>query len=157
MYPKTSKLNQFVTPPRAGAVVGAPAVLTLGVAALFVDLRTINAQTYSAAFAALAQQAGIIGNYLTLLADGADAYVIFGPTQASVTGANAPVIATAGVVNGGTGAYTAVAGTCWKIPSGTSIRPITAPGVDLFMGYIGSAAALLRLYQSSPAGQGIDK
>ena len=56
-----------------------------------------------------------LGHYLSLEAEGGDVYVLFGPTYASVTGANAPNAATNSAVSGA-GALTQTKGMCVHVP-----------------------------------------
>lgn len=150
-HPVANRKFAFVSPPRAFAALGAPGqavAFAVSAVATYVDL--------SAGFSQAAkdlQQSGQdpkspTRNYLTVSADGVDLGVIFGPTAASVTGGNVPVIATVGTL--AAGVYTGAAGTCFKIPNGTSVRFLPQPGVDLFLGIVASGNGTCRLYQSSP-------
>ena len=65
---------------------------------------------------------------------------------------NAPVLATTGTVV--SGAYVAVPGVCWRIPAGNERRYLLQIGQDNYMGFVGSAAGIIRIAQSS--GYGIE-
>jgi hypothetical protein len=169
------KKYQYVSAPRSSQnapLVGQVVAFAVTTAPAFLNLASLLQPTFNQASAQTAIVSGILGqdgNYVTIWSDtGADLGIIFGVTQASVTGGNAPVLATVGTV--AAGVYTPAAGTCWRIPAGTSARfhlqPPQGPfgvqsftggageGVqaagDLFMGYVGSAAGVCRLYQSNP-------
>ena len=83
---------------------------------------------------------GMPGHYMSIFADGADVYVLFGATQASVTGGNAPVIATTG---------SNAAGCCVKSPNGQERQIRPAVGIHNWMGYIASGAGTARVWRSS--------
>lgn len=154
---------QFVSPPRAKSTeAGRAANIAVSATPGFIDLTTLGKPaTYNAQQAAAAQPNGALGSYLTITADAADVGVIFGTASADVSGGNAPVLATVGTVPAGV--YTPAAGECFVIKSGQTarflLRPLpvggsgtTAPITDQFMGFVGSGAGFMRLYQSSPAG-----
>lgn len=83
---------------------------------------------------------GFIGQWVDIFADGSDVGYVFGPTNASVSGGNAPVLATTG--NPGT------AGACMRITSGTAKTYYIKPD-DAFMGYVGAGTGNLRIAISS--------
>jgi hypothetical protein len=104
-----------------------------------------------------------IGHYIDLTAETADAYFIFGPTLASVTGANAPVAATTSTVNG-SGVLTPAVAIAGYLPAGQRL-PVKIPvGVIgngsgplgqgspcRFLGVVTkSGTGVLRVHQSSP-------
>jgi hypothetical protein len=128
----------FQTPPRAGQCAN----LSVTNAAANTDLRTLGVQTPDISQSNVGPIVGAPGHFATFEADGSDIYVIFGPTAASVSGGNAPVIATTGVN---------VAGVCFKVTVGNPLRVKLEAGVDNFVGYIASAAGPfnLRVYISS--------
>ncbi|MBV9311546.1 MAG: hypothetical protein JOZ73_11975 [Solirubrobacterales bacterium] len=102
------------------------------------------------------------GHYISLVAEGGDVYVLFGPTNASVTGANVPNPATTGSAQAGT------VGLCQYIPAGRELPihlprgpgregPLSnAPALGgaspmRFLAYVTkSGTATLRIHQSSP-------
>lgn len=106
-----------------------------------------------------AQLPNPLGHYVSFAAQTADIFVMFGPTFASVTGANKPVAATTNTVSGSTGVVTMAKGVCWLIPSGTTLRvklPLGSPANPWgaaspwrFVGYVTASAAILRVSQSS--------
>ena len=59
-----------------------------------------------------------IGHYVDIEADGGDVYVLFGPSLASVTGANAPAPAFTNTI--ASGVVTMAKGACVHVPSGTT-------------------------------------
>jgi hypothetical protein len=140
----------LVTPPRANGVTGNVAALT--VAALtpaFLDLSTLSkGPVPSVVSSTTVSQEGSVGAFLTVQADGADLYLVFGPTQASVTTTAAPVLLTVGTNT--SGVYGEVLGTALKVPTGTSLRVLIQNSQDRFMGFVGGGAGTMRLYQSSP-------
>jgi hypothetical protein len=145
---EATRQYHFETPPRAGFL----ASLAVTNAAASQDLRLIGNQTGNMAQTNQALPTGLPGHRVELFADGGDVYVIFGPTAASVSAGNAPVIATNGVN---------VAGVCMKIPTGTRVKyklepspqGPNAPAIpttgDNFVGYITTATAQLRIAQVS--------
>jgi hypothetical protein len=86
------------------------------------------------------QPQGYIGHYIDIFADGADLGIISGPANASVSGANAPVLATTGVA--------IAAGMCWRIPTGGRQSFFVTPD-DRFLGVVASAAGTARITLSS--------
>ncbi len=128
--------SDFITPPRAALMF---AVATGAASSL--DLRTVGQQTGDMS-KANSPQSGLVGKYITMHAETTDVYYIFGLTSASVTSANAPVVATAG---------TNAAGVCMRLPAGQSVSYKLEEGVDLFIGFMASSAGILRIHQSSPA------
>lgn len=75
---------------------------------------------------------GYIGHWIDIDVDagGGDLGFISGPTSASVTGGNAPALATTGAAG--------TAGCCKRIPAGTS-KPYFVTANDRFLGVISSA------------------
>lgn len=148
--PVPARKTLAVTPPRAFASAGAPgqaAAFAVSGTATYIDL----SKGISQAALNLAQSGqdpkSPTRNCVTVVAD-VDLGVIFGSTAASVSGANAPALATVGTLS--SGAYTGAAGTAFYIPAKTPMRFLLQPGVDLVMGVVGSASGTCRLYQSSP-------
>jgi hypothetical protein len=98
----------------------------------------------------------ILYSAFTLASDsGADCGIITGPTQAIVTGSNVPLLTAAGAVSGA-GVYTISGKECWRIVGGAppqrfvaQFDPTNKIG-DNWLGFVGSAAGFLRIYQSSP-------
>lgn len=134
----------------------AAAVLAATATVASLDLTTVPALPATYPAAARASNTCPLGHYVTIHNDGPnDAYIAFGPTTGSVTGANAPNPATTG---------TNAVGLCMRIPSGSEKRlklPVgdmaSATGIGgdspaRWLGYICKAAqtATLRVYQSSP-------
>lgn len=84
---------------------------------------------------------GATGFYVSFEADTADAGIIFGPTQASVTGGNAPNLSTTGVN---------AAGACARIFAGQPPqRYQLQAGLDIWFGYVGASTGNLRVWVSS--------
>lgn len=131
-----SRLFEYVMPPRAGQLTSVAVSAVAG----SLDMRQLGNQTVDTK-QQITSTVGLPGRYVTFFADGADVYVTFGPTNASVTGANAPVAATNGINGVGVGS---------KIPSGQNRRWLLAVGTDLFIGFVASAAGQLRIEPSSP-------
>lgn len=158
MFPRDVVRALCISPPRAFAAAGVPGqlvVVAVSVAPGAIDLtKLLFGLAYNATSAQAGQANGAVGNELTIESDtGADLGIIFGPTLGSVTGANAPVLATVGTLNA-SGIYTPVTGVCYRVfagPTGVA-RFLTAPTQDLFMGFVGSAAGVMRTYQSSVSG-----
>lgn len=146
--PARKSLN--VSAPRAFAAAGNPgqaAAFAVSATATYVDL-TKGISQAALDLQRSGQDPKSTGrNYLTIVSD-VDIGVVFGPTTASVTGGNAPVLATVGTLS--SGVYTGAAGTCFLVPAKTPQRFLPAPGVDNFLGVVGSGAGTCRIYQSSP-------
>ena len=133
---RVSVLADFIVPPRAGQI----SVLAVTSSAASQDLRLLGNQTGNMG-AANTQTTGAPGHYVTFLADTEDVYVNFGVSQAAVTTANAPVIATTGVN---------AASACFRIVKDTQLQVFLEAGVDNFIGYIGAGNGNLRVFISSP-------
>lgn len=131
---QTRQLN-FELPPRAG-LIGAVA---LSAVAGSQNLALLDNQAVNLA-SADALQIGPLGCDVTFIADGTDAYVVFGPTSASVTAGNAPVAATTGVN---------AAGVAMKFPNNVKVR-LKLTAIDQWIGFVGAATGTLRFYRSSP-------
>lgn len=150
-YPVASRKNDFTSPPRPFVAAGGP-----GQVSCFAISATAAVLDLTQGFSMGAPNLTVSGqspktptrNYLTLIAD-ADVGVIFGPTLASVTGANVPAIATVGTVNA-SGVYSGVVKTAWVVKANSPARFLMQPGVDMFLGIVATGAATARVYQSSP-------
>jgi hypothetical protein len=86
------------------------------------------------------QPPGYIAHYIDICTDGGDLGIISGPTAASVSGANAPVLATTG------GAGTA--GVCQR-QFGNTIRPYYVKPDDRFLGVVSASTTIVRISLSS--------
>lgn len=75
---------------------------------------------------------GYVGHYIDIFAEGVDLGVVGGPTNASVSGGNAPNLATAGAAG--------TAGVCMRIPSGT-LSPYWVQPDARFLGVVATAVA----------------
>jgi len=147
------------TGPRAGQIKapgsstagmpGSIVVLPVTTSASYVNLQTLLAQTptqvNSSAFTD--QVNGVQDVRIVLQAIGATVGLILGNVVGDVTGANAPVLATQGVLSAG--AYTPTAGTCWQLVPGTTLELEAVLNQDVFLGFVGSASGSLSLFQCS--------
>jgi hypothetical protein len=148
-YPLASRKQQFQSAPRAQSANGPPGqvvAITVSATPAVINLQTGVSQ------AAFNRQTGddpkqVIRNYVTIECD-VDLAIVFGPTLASVTTTNVPVIATVGTVNA-SGVYSPAAGTAFVIYAKLPTRVLLQDQVDLFMGFVASGAGTMRLYQSS--------
>ena len=82
---------------------------------------------------------GCIGHFVEFFAETADVGILFGPTNASVTSASAPALATTG---------TNTAGCCMRIPAGT-YRTFYIHAPTRFVGFVGSTSGNLRISVTS--------
>jgi hypothetical protein len=149
----SAKKNLFLSPPRA-AGIGQVLAVSVSSTASYVNLGALfqpaaggqsGAQTQGSSGVVV----GVLDNYISIYADGAELGVVFGLTAAAVSGANAPALATAGSLLAGV--YTPPATpACWGIATGTWQRFLAQLTQDLFMGFVASGAGTMRLYQSSP-------
>lgn len=135
------------TPPRAhgAALPGECVVLATGTVASYLELDTLFAA--ASPLVGNLNFPGAVNQFVEFFADTADLGIVFGPTAASVSSSNAPVLTQDGTVT--TGAYTGHAGTCYRIVAGTSKKWLLQLGVDLFVGFVGSTTGQLRLYVAS--------
>lgn len=168
----TSAARQFFfqSPPRAAqlGVPGGVVSITVSTTASYIELDTLFPQLPSAGVSAsvaasnnayMTQQNGCCDQFISVYAASATIGIIFGPTAASVTTAgslyNAPNLSVVGTVS--SGAYTLPAASsgspgisCLPIPPGIApIRFRITTLQDKFMGFVGSGAGILYLYQSS--------
>jgi L-cysteine desulfidase len=127
--------SDMIQAPRAAQCAN----LAVTTTAIAVDLRLVGNQTPN--MAAATGKVGTQQRFVTIYADGADLGVIFGPTSASVSGANVPALATVG---------TNVAGVCARIPVGQERSYYVMAGTDVWVGVVGSAAGSVRITPSSP-------
>ncbi len=147
-FPVASRKSAFVSTPRAYAAAGVEGqVLAVAVSAT---------PSYFALATGVSQAPpnrstgddpkSLTRNFVTIVSD-VDVAVIFGPTAASVSSGNAPVIATVGTLT--SGVYAAVAGTALVLYSKQPQRFLLQDQTDLFLGFVGAGNGVLRLYQSS--------
>lgn len=133
---EATRQSDYILPPTVGAGAPGPAVGISNVAAIatsttvaFLDLTTLPGFPPPPAAAGASKQAqdnpNPIGHYIDVTAEGADAYILFGPTKASVTGANAPVATAASSIDAN-GVLTPAVGIGMLIPSGTT-KPYKIP------------------------------
>lgn len=113
----------------------------------YVDLQTIGNQTKDPTDVEKLG-VGCVGREVDIFVDGVvPIYIIAGPTQASVTGGNAPAIATAG---------TNVAGICVPLYPTAATGPANKPyrykvrSGTRFLGFISSGTPTIRIAPSSP-------
>jgi hypothetical protein len=159
----------FVTVPRAHGAsgpTGQVAVFQVGTAGKVLDLTKLTfgeVTDLQQAMTANLLGPGVEQDYITIEADGQDLGIVFGPTLASVTGANVPSLTAYGSVDGN-GIYTGVSGTCFRLFASNAIRVIPCNGPtpaasalkpnvyqgDQFMGLVMGATGTVRIYQSSP-------
>ena len=133
--PEASRQADNILAPTAGEISN----ITVSAVAGSVDLTTIGPQTEPDGNTKR-RDPGMSGHYMSIYADGVDVYVLFGKDSASVTGSNAPVIATTG---------SNAAGCCIKIPNGQERQLRPSVGIHRFMGYIASGNGTMRVWRSS--------
>jgi hypothetical protein len=144
------------TPPRVAAQIGQAGAVTVSATAGVLSLAAYSQQPEGGAgtaqtIGANSLQFGVTWSELSIYALTASLGIVFGPTIASVTGANAPAIATVGTLNG-SGIYTPPASSipvAWPIAAGTWQRFLIQGTQDLFMGFVASGAGTMYWYQSS--------
>jgi len=150
--PVASRKADFQSPPRAyhaNGPEGQVAALAVSATAIAVDLTQGFSQgPYDGTKGGYRGPETPTQNYLAIISD-VDVGVIFGPTLASISGGNAPAIATTGSLS--SNAYVGAAGTCFVIPAGTLMKFLLQPTLDKFVGIVGSEAGVVRLYQASPS------
>jgi hypothetical protein len=168
MVPGSKALVQslILTPPRAYGTAGPfgqIVVIAVTTAAVYLDLRSLTFGLEYSPYASInnagngappAGPVGAVGSYVCIYADQCDLGVILGPTAASVSGPNAPILNNVGSL-GSNGIYLGAAGTCYRIPStafNEEPRWRLQVGQDNFVGIVGSANGFARIYVSSEAG-----
>lgn len=155
---------QFVSMPRAKAgEPGCMAVVAISAVAAVFDFATISEPIEDSESDETQQVAGAMGSYIRISAEGADLYIISGTVKGDVTGGNVPDPAAVGTVDAN-GVYTPAAKTCHRIvkdtyqdflltPNRRALAGTTTAGVmDRFMGFVGSGAGKMRIFQRSPQG-----
>jgi hypothetical protein len=160
--PRSVSLSSGQAPytPTANTGPGLIAVIATSTVAAALDLTQLFAPPYNSSQGSQ-QSPGLPGNMISIFADTTDVGLLFGPTLASVTGANVPALAAAGTVNA-SGIYTLSGKECWRIATGTLQRFLlgatqkkaadgTVFGGDNFLGFVSTGAGLIRVFQSSPS------
>lgn len=96
--------------------------------------------------AASPPQRGYLQTWVEISVDpgGGNVGMVAGPTSASVSGGNAPVIATTGVPG--------TAGTCYVMAAGLPGERFFVGPDERFLGVVSSGTSTLRIHQSSRAG-----
>lgn len=149
-YPVASRKSDFQSVPRAFQANGPEcqvAVLAVSATAITLDLTKGFSQAAYTGTQGPTGPTSPVTNFLTIVSD-VDIGIVFGPTNASVSSANAPVIATNGTLTGAT--YTGAAGTCFVIKANSQpTRFLPQAGLDNFLAIVGSGAGKVRIYQSS--------
>ena len=138
---RATKQADFITCPQASA--GAVVAVVSGVAQS-INLSLIGNQVQVANIQSQ-QELGVQDHYVSIQAQGANLYVIFGLTQASVTSGNAPVATTTGT---GT-VQTPAPGIAFWIPQGATANFLPRPTVDGWMGFVSDGAGFMRIFQTS--------
>jgi hypothetical protein len=141
-----------------GNVAGA--ALTASTSAVIIDLSTMIAATQAyLSGSSHAMNPDPLGKYLNLQAQGNDVFCVFGPTLASVSGANAPNPATVNTVTAH--AVNNIPGICMWIPQNATAAiktPVGSPDTTShlnspcrFLAFVTSTgSATLRIWASSP-------
>lgn len=119
-------------------IVGEVFVKAISGSADSVDITTIGPQPGAASKGGIEQDGGA-DKFIYIYADGADVGYYFGPSQAAVTGGNAPALATNGLN---------AAGCCARILSGQRHR-VRPTAKNNWMGFVGSGAGQIRITVSS--------
>ena len=133
---EATRQADFIFPPLAGYCY---ASALSAATAISLDLSTIGPQAGTSSPAgggAVQAPGGLVGHYGHFFADGsANVYAVFGSTQASVTGGNAPVTASTGAN---------VAGVCFPLPSNT-VAPFKITPATRWAGFISTGTPTLRI------------
>lgn len=122
MTTEATRQADWIFPPLAQSdgksMVVAAAVTTT---ASYLDLNAMAgfpSNMPSPGFDSPAEAINVIGHYITLTADQGDVHILFGPSVASVTGANVPLATTTNTI--AAGVPTLAVGVTSLVPSGTS-------------------------------------
>ncbi|HMF11747.1 MAG TPA: hypothetical protein VKE94_05555, partial [Gemmataceae bacterium] len=102
--------------PNQGKVAGAALAVTT--VAATVDLMSLPALPADWPSTSANIAPNVLGHFIDLICEGGDIYVVFGPTLASVSGANAPAPATTNTVS--SNLITSSVGICMYLPAGSS-------------------------------------
>lgn len=160
---KAARQYTNVTGPRA-AQLGTPgSCLSVAVSTVagYIELDTLFPQTQTGTTGFGTQLAGVEDQFITVQAITAVVGIVLGPTATAVStqGAfyNAPALAVvATVANGVITLPAASSGSpgicCAQIQPGSTLRFRVIPNQDLFLGYVGSTAGQMVLFQSCAAG-----
>lgn len=151
---EATRQSDYILPMLAGTdgkCAGAVIATSTGVASL--DLTTVPMLPAGFANSYTAPNPNPCGHYITVQAEGADAYILFGPTQASVTGSNAPAQSTTGTKVVALAAYIPAAQERhYKIPLGDNAG--AGYGNDSPCRWLGvvtkTGSGVLRVFPSSP-------
>jgi hypothetical protein len=105
-----------------------------------------NQESGGPAIGALPNQRGFLQCWIEISVDpgGGNVGMVAGPTNASVSGANAPVIATTGAPG--------TAGNCYVMGAGLPGERFFVGPDERFLGVVSSGTSTLRIHQSSRAG-----
>jgi hypothetical protein len=164
--PVVNGVTVTVAAPNANTGPGLVAVITLSTTAAALNLAALFQSPTPNLYDASQKVRGQIPFAAFTLecdAGAGDAGIIFAPTQALVSGSNVPLLTSSGTVSGA-GLYTPAGKECWRIVAGappqrfvaqfttnpTGTGSVTNNVGDNWMGFVGSAAGVLRIYQSSP-------
>jgi hypothetical protein len=132
-----------------GPVAGQISCLTTSTSATSIDLSSIGPTVGSMANAAALPQVGYpgltgcVGRFVEFFSDGADTGLLFGTSNASVTGNNAPNLSVTGSNTVGSNGSC-----CVRIPAGT-YRTYVISSATRWLGYVASATGNLRVSVTS--------
>ena len=148
-FPITARQYYAKRPPRAPqlSVPGSVAPITVSGSASYINLQSFLAQTQSDGTAYGTQTKGVLGQRVSITAITATIGIITGKVVGDVTGSNAPNLSNVCTVSNGV--VTMVAGACMQIPPGTTLEFIPNASQDVFLGFVGSGAGTMILYQTS--------
>lgn len=167
-YPKPITASHHVSSPRAFRQQGAPAgsaptgtvepagqvmAFPFSTVAQVIDLEAIGNPPFQnqSNLAYNTTGKGVVGNFITVHAQGQDLYLSVGATGPQVTGISA---ATVGAITA-SGTYQGATGAAWRVPANESLRFIPQPGIDRVMAVVASTGTgTCRIYQSNPSNGG---
>jgi len=160
MFPKAVEADHHVSAPRAfraqpaaptGPIEPMGQVLAVNFSAVaqVVDLEAIANPPFNDLSSQQYNRTGkgVVGNFITVHAEGQDLYFIVGKTQAQVTGMAATTV---GALTA-SGTYQGATGAAWRVPANTNFKFTPGIGVDRYMQIAASTGTgTMRLYTSNP-------
>jgi hypothetical protein len=127
--------------------VGEEVVFGVSTTPVTINLKVLVQTPYDASQEQSSQPAGVLDNYITIFADGADIGIVVGISQLLVGTVS---LSAQGTVSA-TGGYSGATGVCHRIPAGAERRYLMQNSQDNWLGVVGSATGTVRLFQSNPA------
>lgn len=155
MFPRAVHMDSFVSAPQAWATGATGPMGQVMAARVSPVAQTVNLELVvnppmpnrATTNTQGVTQKGVLENFITIYADGADLYIVFSRDAAKVA---SPSPTAFGTITG-SGTYQGVTGACWIVKNGESMRLVPRQGQDKYMGVAASATGAIRMYMSNPS------